>query len=303
MLQHSGVSRAGLVLHVSEDEVRVRLSNPAGPARPAPGASSGTGHGLVGIRERVHLLGGRTDAGPTPEGGYGLQVAIPLPADRPVTHPVVVADDQHLVRAGLCGILESADDLTVVGEAANGAEAVSAVRELRPDVVLMDVRMPGMDGLEATRIIVRDTDARVVVLTTFDLDEYVFTALEAGASGFLLKDTPAARLQEAVRVVASGDALLSPVGHPHRHRSARPPTAGPPRRADARLAGLTPRERETLDLVARGLSNAEIAGRLNITAGTVKTHVGHLLTKLDARDRIQLVILAHTAPDGPARPS
>jgi DNA-binding NarL/FixJ family response regulator len=219
-----------------------------------------------------------------------------------VTITVVVADDQHLVRAGLCGILESADDLTVVGEAANGAEAVSAARELRPDVVLMDVRMPGMDGLEATRIIARDTDARVVVLTTFNLDEYVFIALEAGASGFLLKDTPAARLQEAVRVVASGDALLSPsVTRTVIDRLARQP-AGPPHRTDARLAGLTPRERETLDLVARGLSNAEIASRLNISAGTVKTHVGHLLTKLDARDRIQLVILAHTAPDGPARP-
>jgi DNA-binding NarL/FixJ family response regulator len=208
---------------------------------------------------------------------------------------VVVADDQDLVRAGLCGILDSADDVLVVGEAATGREAVSVVCTMHPDVVLMDVRMPDMDGLEATRVIVRDTNARVIVLTTFDLDEYIFTALEAGASGFLLKDTPARQLQEAVRVVASGDALLSPsVTRTVIDRLARDPGARP-RRVNSRLDGLTPREREILALVAAGLSNAEVAERLTISDGTVKTHVGHLLTKLDARDRIQLVILVHAA--------
>jgi DNA-binding NarL/FixJ family response regulator len=219
-----------------------------------------------------------------------------------VTITVVVADDQHLVRAGLSGILDLADDITVVGEASDGREAVSVVRDVRPDVVLMDVRMPEMDGLEATRIIVQDTDARVVVLTTFDLDEYVFTALVAGASGFLLKDTPAAQLQEAVRVVASGEALLSPsvtrtvIDRLAREDAVRRPPA--PSTVDPRLTGLTPREAEILGLVARGQSNAEIATQLTITPGTVKTHVSHLLTKLDARDRIQLVILAHTAQPG-----
>ena len=215
-----------------------------------------------------------------------------------MTITVVVADDQHLVRAGLSGILDLADDITVVGEASDGREAVSVVRDVRPDVVLMDVRMPEMDGLEATRIIVQDTDARVVVLTTFDLDEYVFTALVAGASGFLLKDTPAAQLQEAVRVVASGEALLSPsVTRTVIDRLAREDAVRRPP-VDPRLTGLTPREAEILGLVARGQSNAEIATQLTITPGTVKTHVSHLLTKLDARDRIQLVILAHTAQPG-----
>ena len=206
---------------------------------------------------------------------------------------VVVVDDQDLVRAGLCGILDSADDVVVVGQATNGCDAVSVVCTVRPDIVLMDVRMPDMDGLEATRVIVRDTDARVIVLTTFDLDEYIFAALEAGASGFLLKDTPARQLQEAVRVVASGDALLSPsVTRTVIDRLARDPAARP-KPIDPRLDGLTPRERDILALVATGLSNSEVANRLSISEGTVKTHVGHLLTKLDARDRIQLVILVH----------
>jgi DNA-binding NarL/FixJ family response regulator len=212
-----------------------------------------------------------------------------------MTIRIVVADDQDLVRAGLCGILATAEDLVIVGEAATGREAVDVVRERRPDVVLMDVRMPDMDGLAATRLIVRDTDARVVVLTTFDLDEYVIAALEAGASGFLLKDTPSTRLHEAVRIIASGDALLSPSVTRTVIDRLRTPRE---RRSRASLTGLTPREREILDLVARGMSNAEVAADLHITTGTVKTHVGHLLTKLDARDRIQLVILAH-ADDGP----
>ncbi len=218
-----------------------------------------------------------------------------------MTITVVVADDQDLVRAGLCGILDAADDIEVTGEATNGREAVALVREACPDVVLMDVRMPDMDGLEATRAIVRETVARVVVLTTFDLDEYVFAALDAGASGFLLKDTPAAALQEAVRTVASGEALLSPsVTRRVIERLVRAPAPVPPPN-DPRLTGLTPREDEILHLVAQGMSNAEIAAQLCISPGTVKTHVGHLLTKLDARDRIQLVLLAQGRL--PRRPS
>jgi DNA-binding NarL/FixJ family response regulator len=212
-----------------------------------------------------------------------------------VTIRVVLADDQSLVRAGFRVLVNSAPDLDVVGEAANGQEVVALTRETKPDVVLMDVRMPDMDGLAATRLIVRDTDARVVVLTTFDLDEYVIAALEAGASGFLLKDTPSTRLHEAVRIIASGDALLSPSVTRTVIDRLRTPRE---RRSRASLTGLTPREREILDLVARGMSNAEVAADLHITTGTAKTHVGHLLTKLDARDRIQLVILAH-ADDGP----
>ena len=214
---------------------------------------------------------------------------------------VVVADDQELVRAGLCGIVGTATDLTVVGAAGNGAEAVDLAHRQRPDVVLMDVRMPTMDGLEATGLITGSTPVRVLILTTFDLDEYVFAALRAGASGFLLKDAPPRDLLTAIRVVAAGEALLAPsvtrrlieqfVATPA--AAPDPPPAGS--LAGGSLAGITPREREVLALVAEGMSNTEIAQRLHITRATAKTHVANLLTKLDARDRIQLVILAFRA--------
>ena len=208
-----------------------------------------------------------------------------------MTIRVLVADDQSLVRVGLSGIVAAADGLTVVAEAGTGREAVDLVRRHSPDVVLMDVRMPGMDGIEATRRITSSGPARVLILTTFDLDEYVYGALAAGASGFLLKDVAPAGLHAAIRVVASGDALLAPtvtrrlIATFVRHRPVPPRPTGS-------LQTLTAREREVLELVGQGLTNAEIAARLHITAGTAKTHVARLLTKLDARDRVQLVIVA-----------
>jgi DNA-binding NarL/FixJ family response regulator len=227
-----------------------------------------------------------------------------------VTISVVVADDQALVRAGLCGIIAATPGLAVAGEASTGAEAVAAASRTGPDVVLMDVRMPVMDGIEATRQITGPGGAagsRVLILTTFDLDEYVYAALRAGASGFLLKSTSPAELVGAVKVVAAGDALLAPsvtrrlVAEFVRRPVTVPagtslPAAGPP----AAMAGITAREREVLALIAAGLSNTEIADRLAISPATAKTHVGHLLTKLGARDRVHLVILAYQAGLGPA---
>jgi DNA-binding NarL/FixJ family response regulator len=208
---------------------------------------------------------------------------------------VVVADDQLLVRSGFRVLVDSAPDLEVIGEAGDGVEAVDLARRERPDVVLMDIRMPRMDGLEATRRIVADellAGVRVLVLTTFDLDEYVYQALRAGASGFLLKDTPPADLLAAIRVVAAGDALLAPrVTRRLIEEFARRPE--PAAVAPAALAALTQREREVLALVARGLSNAEIAERLFVSAATTKTHVSRVLAKLAARDRAQLVMLAY----------
>jgi len=220
-----------------------------------------------------------------------------------MTLRIVVADDQALVRVGFCGIIAATPGFAVVGEAGNGYEAIAMAREAKPDVVLMDVRMPVMDGIEATRQITADTDVHVLILTTFDLDEYVFAALRAGASGFLLKDTLPADLLHAIRVIAAGDALLAPsvtrrlIGEFARTRDLGPdvpPAPGPA------IPALTCREREVLDLVARGMSNAEIAGCLTISPATAKTHVAHLLTKLDARDRIQLVIIAYQAGLAPA---
>jgi DNA-binding NarL/FixJ family response regulator len=207
---------------------------------------------------------------------------------------VLIVDDQELVRAGFRGILGCAEDLEVVGEAGDGAEAVRLAGADRPDVVVMDIRMPGMDGIEATRRITgapANAGVHVLILTTFDLDEYVFAALRAGASGFLLKDTPSADLLKAIRVVAAGDALLAP-GVTRRLIAE---FAEPPLPRAGLLREITAREREVLALIAEGLTNSEIAQRLHITAGTAKTHVGHLLLKLAARDRVHLVILAFQA--------
>ena len=202
---------------------------------------------------------------------------------------VLVVDDQELVRAGLRTILESGGDITVVGEASDGAAAVDAATLLRPDVVLMDIRMPRMDGVEAAR---RMPDTHVVMLTTFDHDEFVVEALRAGASGFLVKDAPSDELLRAVRVVAAGDALLSP--SVTRRMLARVVNATPhPRTAPAGLTDLTERERDVLALVAQGDSNQEIATRLHVTEATIKTHVSHLLDKLGLRDRVQAVVLAY----------
>ncbi|HET6550731.1 MAG TPA: response regulator transcription factor [Solirubrobacter sp.] len=205
---------------------------------------------------------------------------------------VLICDDQSLVRAGFRLVLENHDDIEVVGEAANGEEAVYSAGRLQPDVVLMDIRMPELDGIAATRRIVAEHGTRVLVLTTYDLDEYVYDALQAGASGFLLKDTPPAQLADGIRSIAAGEALLAPsvtrrlieefarIGGTHR---ARP----------AELDGLTPRELDVLLLLARGLSNAEIAESLVLSDTTVKTHVTHVLSKLGVRDRVQAVVLAY----------
>jgi len=210
-----------------------------------------------------------------------------------VTIRVVLIDDQALVRTGFRMILDETDDIEVVGEAADGSRGLDAVRATRPDVVLMDVRMPGIDGIEATRRIrTLANPPRVIILTTFDLDEYVFAGLRAGASGFLLKDTLAADLISAVRVVTAGESVAAPSVTrrliTHFVNSAPP---APPR--TDRLAALTTREREVLTLIARGRSNAEIAGELHLVEGTVKTHIGRILAKLGLRDRVQAVILGY----------
>jgi DNA-binding NarL/FixJ family response regulator len=207
---------------------------------------------------------------------------------------LLIADDQALVRVGLRKILESEPETTVVGEAVDGEEAVAAARRLRPDVVLMDIRMPVLDGIEATRRIVRaQPGARVLILTTFGLDGYVYDALRAGASGFMLKDSPPEEIIAAVRIVASGEALLAPaVTRAVIEEFARQQPAAAPAPPPA-VAELTPREREVLDLLARGCSNAEICERLVISEATAKTHVAHILQKLRLRDRVQAVIYAY----------
>ncbi len=208
---------------------------------------------------------------------------------------VLVADDQALVRGSFRLLVDTAPDLQVIGEAASGAEAVEIATREKPDVLLMDIRMPGMDGIEATRQITgseQTAAAKVLILTTFDLDEYVYAALRAGASGFLLKDTPPADLLAAIRVIAAGDALLAPaVTRRLIAEFARRPEPG--QQPAANLEGVTDREREVLTLIARGLSNAEIAQALHVTMATAKTHVGRLLAKLGARDRAQLVMVAY----------
>jgi DNA-binding NarL/FixJ family response regulator len=207
---------------------------------------------------------------------------------------VLLADDQALVRAGFRALLDAEDDIAVVGEAGDGKQAVSLTRQKKPDVVLMDIRMPGLDGLEATRQVASDTglaDVRIVILTTFELDEYVFEALRSGASGFLVKDTEPVDLLAAVRLVASGEALLSPsvtrrVIEEFASRAKQPPPS-------EALGELTEREREVMALVAGGLSNEEIADRLVVSPATAKTHVSRAMVKLGARDRAQLVVLAY----------
>lgn len=209
---------------------------------------------------------------------------------------VLLVDDQALIRMGFRMVLDAEADIEVVGEAADGAAAITQAKALNPDVVLMDIRMPGVNGIEATAEITRTLDTKVLILTTFDLDEYAFGGLRAGASGFLLKDTRPAELIEAIRTVASGEAVVSP-------RITRrmlemfagqlPSGATASGQVDPRIASLTPRETEILRLVARGMSNAEIAAELVVSATTVKTHVGSVLAKLGVRDRVQAVVVAY----------
>lgn len=209
---------------------------------------------------------------------------------------VVLADDQALMRMGFRMVLEAEDGIEVVGEASDGASALAQARALSPDVILMDVRMPGMNGIEATEAITSQCPGtKVLILTTFDLDEYAFAGLKAGASGFLLKDTRPADLAEAIRTVASGEAVVSPrvTRRMLEMFASHLPDSTSPRGEDARLAALTPREHEILVLMAQGLSNAEIAEHLVVSATTVKTHVGNVLAKLNVRDRVQAVVVAY----------
>ncbi len=207
---------------------------------------------------------------------------------------VLIVDDQALVRGGFRVLVDSDPEFHVVGEAANGAEAVDLAQSTKPDVILMDIRMPVMDGLEATRLILSsNAEVRVLVLTTFDLDEYVVTALRLGASGFLLKDTPPHQLLNGIRTVAAGEALVSPQVIRRLIEQFVTRSSSADAWATTELSGLTEREQEVLKLVARGLSNTEIANRLYVTQATVKTHVSRLLMKLQARDRAQLIVLSY----------
>ena len=218
-----------------------------------------------------------------------------------MTIRVILADDQALIRAGLRRLIEQTPDIDVAGEAGTGADAVRLARDTRPDVIIMDIRMPGMDGIEATQLITAgETPTRVLVLTTFDDDDYVYGALRAGASGFLVKDMALEDILTAIRVVAAVDAIIAPAVT----RRLIGQFAGQPRsdRKPRELTGITDREREVLRLVGLGMSNAEIAATLYITAGTAKTHVAHLLAKLGARDRVQLVITAYQACSHLSRP-
>ena len=322
-LRHANAARAAVGLCYEPGFVTVSVTDTRSGAGTGPGVKepgNGAGHGIAGGRvngtglvRSGGLRAGR-DRGTgrllrrQPGGGAhrrrGVRGHRPAagpvngpvsPAGRPSPIRVLVADDQELVRAGFCVILEAAEGISVVGEAANGADAVAAVAAQRPDVVLMDIRMPGMDGLEATRLITQggpEAGPRVVMLTTFDLDDYVYEALRSGASGFLLKDAPRGDLIAAVRAAAAGNGLLAPsVTRLLIETFARRPAAAVT--APSRLASLTAREKDILLLVARGRSNAEIARDLFVGEATVKTHIGHLLAKLGLRDRVQAVILAY----------
>jgi DNA-binding NarL/FixJ family response regulator len=217
----------------------------------------------------------------------------PAPPAGGMTIRVVVADDQGMVRSGFSVLLNAQPDIEVIGEAVNGQEAIARAAELQPDVILMDVRMPVLDGLHATREITAMPDPpKILVLTTFDLDDYVYEALRAGASGFLLKDASATELANAVRLVAAGDALLAP-GVTRRLIAEFARMGGPRSPTRKQIDGLTERESEVLALVARGMSNAEIAGHLVVAEQTIKTHVGRILMKLGLRDRTQAVVLAY----------
>ena len=268
---------------------------------------AGGGHGLVGMRERAALYGGHRAGGPAPRRRLRRARAAAHAAARPrrravdwqgagMSIRVLLVDDQALIRAGFRMILDAEEDMEVVGECADGTQAVDSARRLKPDVVLMDIRMPEMDGIEATRLIAarerRGAAPRVLMLTTFDLDEYVYDALRAGASGFLLKDVPAEQLVDGIRVVAQGDALLAPsVTKRLIHEFSRGPRRS--RARPAALEELTPRELEVFKLIARGMSNAEIAAELVVSETTVKTHVARVLMKLGVRDRVQAVVLAY----------
>ncbi len=253
-----------------------------------------SGFGIIGMRERAELLGGTLDAGPTSRQPLHRSRSNPDPPGAHMSIRVAVVDDQALVRRGFALVLEHQDDIEVVAEAGNGIEAIDAVRQHRPDVVLMDIRMPEMDGLTATATILAEADwpLRVIILTTFDPDEYVYQALRAGASGFVLKDIPPEDLAPAIRTVNDGGALLDPT-ITRRLIGRFTSTLAIDTTTARRLDTLTDREREVLSELARGANNSEIAGSLYIGAATVKSHVSNILTKLGLRDRAQAVVFSY----------
>ena len=288
-LRYAGPAHAWVTVRWKDRELELEIAN---DGRSEPGRE-GVGHGLAGLRERVALVGGSIESGPRSGGGYIVRAHLPLRGSR-VTTRVLIADDQALVRDGFRMILEAEEGFEVVGEAADGLEAVLAARETTPDVILMDVRMPNVDGLEATRKLLErdDTGARVLILTTFDLDEYVYEALRAGASGFLLKDTPPEQLVEAIRVVAQGDELLAPsVTCRIVAEFVRP--AGGQIEPSLALDELAPDELELLRQVASGLSNAEIAAEKGVEEASVRADVSQILAVLQLRDRVHAVVFAH----------
>ena len=293
VLRHAPGSTARVRLEYTREGVDITVrDNGRRRGRPPPGTDGVGGHGLVGMRERARMFGGTLAAGqvdgrlrgaraPAGDGGAGMTVR------------VVLVDDEAMVRVGLRMVLTAEADIEVVGEAADGGSAVGVVEATEPDVVLMDVRMPDVDGIEgARRVLARCPGVKVVVLTTFDEDEYVEAALRAGVSGFLLKVAPPERLIDAVRTVAAGGGLLDPGVT---RRVIESFAAAPPlrtRRAET-LEALTERERDVLRLIGRGLSNSEIAAELYLGETTVKTHVSNVLAKLGLRDRVQAVVAAY----------
>ncbi len=316
VINHAGQAPATVRLEYRRQELVITVTDDGGGTGGSGLGGAGTnGRGLLGLRERLAVYGGDLSADPARR---RLAAARPHPALRvrrqrtgrpgqrrargygigmqPDAAPrVLVADDQTLVRSGFRLILGSAG-IPVVAEAADGLAAVAATLKHRPDVVLMDIRMPEMDGLEATgRILASRSDVRIIMLTTFDLDQYVYAALSAGASGFLLKDVSLEHLIAAVRLVRCGDALLAPsITRRLVERFAPREVSGSARgRANGDLSALTPRELEVLGLIARGLSNAELAATLTLSEATVKTHVARILAKLQLRDRVQAVVLAY----------
>ena len=298
VVRHSGATSATIALQYDAESLAVTVQDSGrGLDHPDQPQASMNGTGIVGMRERAEALGGSLQVGPGEAGGVRVHAVLPVrPADCTGGAMIRVAlvDDQALLRAGFRALVDAEEDMSVVAEASGGDEAVEVVRLHRPDVVLMDIRMPGGDGLDATRRIIADSSiegVRVVILTTFDLDEYVFEAVRIGASGFLVKDTEPAELLAGIRAVAAGDALLSPgvtrrliAEFADRSRGSADPTA---------LDALTDREREVVGLVGEGLNNEEIGARLFMSPATAKTHVSRAMTKLHARDRAQLVVIAY----------
>ena len=286
-LKHARASHADVTVRYAPDELEIEVRDDGDGAA----TSDGLGYGLVGVRERVKIYGGEMSAGAATGGGFILSTRLPIEQRRAMTIQVLVADDQAMVRAGFRMLLANEEDIEVVAEASNGLEAVDKAARFDPTVVLMDIRMPELDGLQATRrILAADDGARILILTTFDLDEYVYEALKAGASGFVLKDDPPEQLIAAIRTVAAGDALLSPtITKRVIKQFTRLPHPTPPKEFDE----LTTREQEVFRLIANGLSNTEIGQELYISDTTVKTHITHILQKLNLRDRVQAVVLAY----------